>query len=301
MKFATTNEAERLAALAMPAARRAALLALDRASVRQVDTFGHMAIQVANLSAAGVSSYEATQIPGWQALGLQPGQMVALLRPPGELEKAAPTLCGKPILAYHRPIDATSHPHKIVVGAVGNDVRFEDGWVRGGLTLWDQAAIEAVEDGSQRSVSCGYSYVPVMEGGAYQGDRFQGRMTRLQFNHLAVCDAPRIPGCVIGDAALQPRKNTMANTARPPGLTARDDDTEIDANVRSQLMSYLGELLPKDQLDDVETILGGGTVTAPSMATDAAKAIARRVVAVHREKQDRAYLQRFPDAARMRR
>lgn len=298
----TLKQAERLATLALPAARCAARMALDRASVRRMDQDGHLFVADCNLSAAGVSVYAAEEVPGWQALGLRPGQMVRLLRPPEELEKAAPTLCGKPVLAYHRPISSLEHPHKIVVGSVGNDVRFEGGWLRGSLTLWDQAAIDAVEDGSQRSLSCGYAYVPVMQGGSYQGERFDGRMETLRFNHLAAVEAPRVPGCVIGDAALQPRRNAMTNTARPPGLSARDDDPEVDPGVRSQLLSYLGEMLLPEQIADVEMILSGGTVAAPSMAGDArARRVARQVVAAQRARDEHGYLQRFPDAARLRR
>ena len=295
MKFATTAAA-RPARPAMPTIRGDTVrFAFDRASVRQTDSFGHMAVQVANLSAAGVSIYEATEIPGWQSLGLQPGQAVPLLRPPEELAKAATTLCGKPVLLVHKPVSAEDHPHRLVVGSVGNDVRFEDGWLRGSLTLWDGEAITAVADGSARSVSCGYAYVPVMESGTYQGERFAGKMTALRFNHLAVVEAPRVPGCVIGDAA--PKQKGKFVSARPR-ILARDDETELDDGIKSQLLSYLREVLPPEEMENVETILAGGTVAAPSMAGDA-KAVARRVVAAQRAREAADFDRRWPEARRL--
>lgn len=298
MKFATTTTAAaRPARPAMPTFWEDTVpLALDRASVRRTDQDGHLFVEVANLSAAGVSSYQAEEIPGWQALGFRPGQAVPLLRPPEELAKAAPTLCGKPVLAYHRPVSSLSHPHKIVVGAVGGDVRFEGGWLRGSLTLWDAEAISLVEDGSARALSCGYAYVPTLESGSYQGERFAGKMTALRFNHLAICSEGRVPGCFVADAAPNLKGKFMP--ARPPGL-ARDDETELDDGIKSQLLSYLGELLTSEQMADIETILSGGTVGSPAMAGDA-KAIARRVVADQRARQERAYLERFPEARRLR-
>lgn len=294
----TLKQVDRLAALVMPAARAAALMALDRASVREVSAEGHMAISVANLSAAGVSIYRAEEVPGWQSLGLRPGQVVRLLRPPEELAKAAPTLCGKPVLLVHKPVSAEDHPHRLVVGSVGNDVRFEDPWLRGSLTVWSGEAIEAVKDGSQRDLSCGYAYVPRMQGGSYQGARYDGVMSQLKFNHLAIVPEGRVPGCIVGDAAIKLKGSTMP--ARPPGLKARDDDPEVDPGIRSQLLSYLGDVLLPEQIADVETILNGGTVAAPSMAGDAAaRRVARQVVAAHREKQGRDLLRRFPGADRL--
>lgn len=294
-----TGQAERLVKLAMPAALAAARMAFDRASVRQVDSFGHMGVQVVNLSAAGVSSYQSEEVPGWQALGLRSGATVRLLRPPEELARAASSLCGKPVLLVHKPVSAEDHPHRLVVGSVGGDVRFENPWLRGSLTLWDAEAISLVEGGLQRSVSCGYSYIPVLGSGSYQGARYDGKMTELLFNHLAIVEAPRVPGCVIGDAALQQRGTKMAK-ARPPGIS-RDDEPELDDGVASQLRSYLTELLTSDQLADIETILGGGTAENPAMASDAAaRHIARVVVAEHRVRQSAALRERFPDFGRLR-
>lgn len=291
MKFATTTAA-RPARPAMPTARGDLVrFAFDRASVRQISAEGHLAVSVANLSAAGVSEYRSEEVPGWQALGLRPGQTVRLLRPPEELAKAAPTLRGRPLLLVHKPVSAEDHPHRLVVGCVGDDVRFEAPWLRGSLTVWSGEAIEAIKDGSQRALSCGYAYVPRMQGGSYQGARYDGVMTELKFNHLAICPEPRVPGCYVGDSAPQQKGKFMA--ARPPGV-ARDDETELDDGVVSQLKSYLGELLTPEQMDDIETILTGGTVAAPSMATDAARRAADRA------RHEQAYLRRFPSAARLR-
>lgn len=176
-------------------------IALDRASVRRIDQDGHLFVEVANISAANVCDYVGSEIPNAAGLGLDPGKLYKLYRDPEELAKAAPTFAGKPILATHRPISADDHPHEIVVGAIGDDVRFEAPYLKAPLTIWDNAAITGIESGEQRQLSCGYSYKPDMTPGVVNGERFAGRMTEIAGNHVALVQTGRVgPECAVGDS-----------------------------------------------------------------------------------------------------
>ena len=291
MKFVTATERRSVRPVMPPIRGDTVRLAFDRGSVRRVDGDGHLHIEVSPITKANVSEYWGSEIPDSERLGLDPGRLYRLYRDPAELEKAAPTFAGKPILSVHRPLTASDHAHKVVVGSIGQDVRWEPPYLVAPLSIWDGEAIEGIESGEQRQLSAGYRYRAEMIPGSVGGVAFDGSMRSIVANHLAIVTEGRCgPDVVIGDAA--PKRKGKFKMARD------DSDTEIDPGIRSQLLSYLGELLPKDQLDDVEAILRGQTVAAPSMAADA-RQVARRVVAAHRARQDREFLERFPEARRL--
>jgi hypothetical protein len=55
-------------------------LALDYASVRSKDADGHLHVASSIVSAAQVNPYNGSEIPNWQALGLDPNRVYMLLR-----------------------------------------------------------------------------------------------------------------------------------------------------------------------------------------------------------------------------
>jgi hypothetical protein len=168
------------------------LLALDRslAPVRSYDADGRMRT-VANISKATVNPYRGDEIPGWEALGLAPGRTYHLLRDPNELRKAASTFDGLPVLIRHVPVSAADHPRELTVGTTGSDAEFDGTYLRCSLTVWDQRAIDGIESGDQRELSCGYSYRPIMRPGVFRGQRFDGKMTAISGNHVALVEDGR--------------------------------------------------------------------------------------------------------------
>ena len=89
-------------------------VAFDRASMRSVDMDGRLHIEAATVSMAAVNRYETHEIPGTEALDLDPGRTYALLRPPEELQRAAPTVNNVPVLVEHVPVDASDVPGREV-------------------------------------------------------------------------------------------------------------------------------------------------------------------------------------------
>jgi hypothetical protein len=180
------------------------LIALDRSSVRTFDEDGHLRVSTANISKAAINPYLGKEIPGWRELGLESNRIYKLLRHPDELEKAAPSFAGKPILIQHTPIDAEDHPHDKVAGAVGTDVSFARPYLKAPLTLWDGEAINRIKSGKQQQLSCGYRYRPDMTPGTYQGESYDGVMRDLIGNHLALVEEGRAgPDCIVGDSAAE--------------------------------------------------------------------------------------------------
>lgn len=178
----------------------AALIALDRESVRSFDKDGHMHVSEANISKATINPYIGAEIPNWQELGLDPKRVYRLLRDPNELAKGAASFAGKPLLFTHKPTTAEDHQGEDVVGAVMNP-RFEHPYLKAELVVWPGAAIDAIKDGSQKQLSAGYRYTYDPTPGIYEGEQYDGRMTNIIGNHLAMVAEGRVgPDAVVGDS-----------------------------------------------------------------------------------------------------
>jgi hypothetical protein len=163
-------------------------LATDR---KQYDADGRLHVDQANISKANVCEYLGREInavmkgePGWRML--EPERRYKLLRDPKELAKAASSFNGLPILFTHKPASAQDHPTEITVGATGNDAVFEHPYLRNSLSIWPAYASQAIEDGDQKQLSCGYAYRADMTPGEFEGEKYDGVMRDLRGNHLAL-------------------------------------------------------------------------------------------------------------------
>jgi hypothetical protein len=181
--------------------------AFDRASSSQQRSFdvdGRLHVASAPISAASVDGYLGAEIPDFESMHLDPSCIYQLFRDPDELRKAAGTFNGIPILSTHVPVSASDHQPSLVVGAVGTDCAFEYPYLIASLTIWAQAAIDSIEDGTCDNLSCGYRYTPLMEPGTWRGIRYDMRMSALVANHVSLVASGRVAGAVIGDARRVP-------------------------------------------------------------------------------------------------
>ncbi len=175
-------------------------MAFDEASVRKYDADGRLHVEMTNISKANICPYLGSEIPGASELGLEPDKIYQLLRDPDELRKAAATFNGIPVLREHLPTSAEDHQTAEVIGSTGNDAVFEDPYLRNSLVIWPKKDIDQIESEEKRELSCAYRYVPKMEQGTFKGVHFDGRMTALVGNHVAVCETGRAGAdCYIAD------------------------------------------------------------------------------------------------------
>lgn len=190
-------------------------LAFDFQSVRRPDKDGHLHVTVANISKATVNPYLGREIPRWKELGLQPDKIYRLLRAPDELKKAAGTFAGKPLLIMHKPLAADEHPYEKVVGSVGTDVTFDGTYLKAPLTIWPDDAIDMVESGKKKELSCGYRYDADMRPGTYNGQAYDGIMRNIVGNHVALVAEGRAgPDCVVGDSNQEIRNMNKPMTRK---------------------------------------------------------------------------------------
>ena len=172
-------------------------LAFDRSSVRTIDADGRLHVAKSHISKANVCVYYGKEIPGYEALGLQPDTVYRLLRDPVELERAAPTFARLPVLSEHVPVTVDAPRPDLVVGAIGSEVVFTPPYLDADLCVWDATAIAGIETDKVRELSCAYRYVPVMEPGEFEGQPYDGRMTEIQGNHLALVEVGRAGSDVV--------------------------------------------------------------------------------------------------------
>jgi len=171
-------------------------LAFDR-TARRIDADGRLHVDRSHISKATVNPYYGREIPGYEELGLAPDQIYRLFRDPVELERGAPTFARLPILSEHVPVTVDTPRPDLVVGAIGSEIVFDSPYLDADLCVWDAGAIAGIETDKVRELSCAYRYVPVMEAGTFEGQPYDGRMTEIQGNHLALVEVGRAGADVV--------------------------------------------------------------------------------------------------------
>lgn len=178
------------------------LYAFDRQSARSVDADGRMRVKNCILSTAEVNPYIGQQIPRWQDLGLQADKVYDMYRDPEALRAAVATFEGVPLMVRHIAQTA-EEPRKDYIGGSVHNVSFDGKHLRGDLLVWDGYAIDLIESNEQSDLSCGYRYDPIMTAGEAGGAKFDGRMAKIQGNHVALVDEGRASDAHVADAALR--------------------------------------------------------------------------------------------------
>ena len=157
--------------------KSASIRAFDRPlSARHYDDDGRLYVEQCNISKATVNPYRGSEIPNFEELGLNADKIYQLLRHPDELEKAAPSFRGLPLLSEHMAVDAANYAPDLVVGAVSNPV-FEYPFLKADLVCWSAKAISGIESREKAQLSAGYRYRCVLEPGTFDGERYDARMT----------------------------------------------------------------------------------------------------------------------------
>lgn len=270
-------------------------LAFDRATVRRVDVDGRMHVEISNISKACVSPYYGREIPSSEALGLEADRVYQLLRDPAELEKGAATFNNIPLLNKHIPISAADPQHQSVVGATGSNCQFAAPYLQNSLVIWDASSIAGIETGDQKELSSAYRYVADMTPGTFDGVAYDGRMTEIVGNHVALVEVGRAGAdVVVGDslptelsamklnrkgvamlaalgAVLKPR---LAMDAQLPDLapiiSASKDSKRIAKDVHSKLKGKLAQDMDIDpeELGEIIAAAAEGVEDEPTTAVD---------------------------------
>ncbi len=183
------------------------IVAFDKQSQRRIDAQGFMHIEACNISKNTVNPYYGSEIPNWRALGLDAKRIYQVLRPAAELEKAAPTFNNLPLLDGHKEVaaDELDDPNlkNYVVGSTGTDAVFDGQYLKNSIVVWTAGAIDGVSTGEQHELSCAYRYDYVPTPGNFQGMIYDGYMTNIVGNHVALVEEGRAGhDVVVADSAM---------------------------------------------------------------------------------------------------
>ncbi|EIO8741297.1 DUF2213 domain-containing protein [Salmonella enterica] len=198
------------------------MLAFDRASVRQFDKVGRLRIERSNLSKANVCGYFGHEIPGAEALGLDPQKLYQLYRDPDELRKAVSTFNNIPVLCRHKPDYPGAPAREYRVGTTHANGEFDGTYLVNGMSIWDNSAIAGIETDEQREISSSYAYVADMTPGTTpDGEPYDGVMRNIVGNHVAlVGDGRAGPDCLVMDSLPQELKRMKLSKKEVAVLTA---------------------------------------------------------------------------------
>lgn len=221
------------------------MMAQDR-SMRSYDEDGRLHVETSNISKATVNPYYGSEIPNHDKLGLEPTKVYYMLRAPEELEKAVQTFNNLPLLSKHIPVSADEPQKDVIVGTTGSDAKFEDGYLKCSLAVWDSEAIAGIESGEQMELSSAYRYVADMTPGEFKGMRYDGVMRDIVGNHVALVDVGRAGrDVVVSDADPFSERKVMK---LKKGAKAR-----IHA-VLKPLMAQDAELSPDELLEVIGSL-----------------------------------------------
>ena len=243
------------------------LVALDRSpSSRSYDRYGHLSVKLTPISKATVNPYKGREIPRWRELSLDEDRVYQLLRDPDELRKGAKTFEGKPLLLSHQPLNSNAHPHEMVVGSVGHGAVFDPPYLKAPVTVWDQVAIDGIEDDSVKEISSSYGYRADMTPGSYNGVAYDGVMRDIVANHVSLVPRGRAGSdVVIGDAI----PSWLVGGTHMPVVNKSAKKVEKVSRAAllatGALSSYFRPFVAQDKALDLSPVLNG--VTARNLKT----------------------------------
>lgn len=198
-----------------------------QSSRRHKDNNGYLHVDASNITKEQVAPYYGDEIPHWRELGLEPTKLYYMYRPADELEKAARSFDGMPLLFEHHDTSAARPAKDYVIGSLGTDAEFRAPYLVNSLIITDGEAIEAIERGDYKQLSAAYMYTPVMQGGIWGGEHYDGRMTDIKANHVALVKEGRAgPDVAVADAkpaamqstgAASPKKEDAKNMKKKAG------------------------------------------------------------------------------------
>ena len=167
-------------------------VAFDKASARSYDANGHLIVDSTVITKAAVNPYYGKEIPGYESLGLDAEKIYNMFRYPAELEKGMHTLGEKQLLIKHIFVSADEPQKESIAGTIGSNLEMVGNDVKGSLTVWDKEAINLTESGKLAELSASYFYDPVMKSGTFNGQAYDGIMTNIRGNHVALVERGRI-------------------------------------------------------------------------------------------------------------
>lgn len=158
----------------------------------------------ANLTRTGVLTYKKPD-----------GSDQRELRHPDEIFKAdsLETLSGAPVTDLHSQMVSPANVRQLAVGIVGEQIKHDEKFVQGHVTIQDQTTIEKVAAGDRKEISSGYRCHLDFSPGVYNGEHYDAIQRSIVYNHVGI--GPEGWGRAGSEVAL--RTDGNQDFTPPPG------------------------------------------------------------------------------------
>jgi hypothetical protein len=157
------------------------------------------------------------------------------------------SLAHKPVVDGHPPsgtIDSASWK-QFAKGWVGGDVAAEGDHLRIPLCIADKDLVDQVLSG-KREVSCGYSATISWEPSTYGGVPYDGLVTSITYDHVAIVERGRAGSARLGDAyPISHGGRTMSDTH---AVIVDGTSIPTDPRVAAELEALRGRVAAMDAL-----------------------------------------------------
>ena len=189
---------------------KAAFVCDNAISKQSIDNNGFLSVSRSNLTKANVREYYGHELSSYLP-ALDPDTLYRFYTPVDQIEKAAETIKGKPLLLLHEWVAPDAVPTDKVVGSVGSDVGVDGDYLYGDLYVHKQDGIDAIKNGTHKDLSAGYDLKPILSPGVTpDGKPYDGIFTDIQFNHVALVPVGRTgEGVKVSDGKPQTKGYLM--------------------------------------------------------------------------------------------
>lgn len=185
---------------------------------------GFMRVADCNISKETVNPYYGYEIPGYKECGLERDKIYYVYRPGEELEKAASTFDGLPLLMGHYAESAEEPQKDKRVGSIMDGVYFEAPYLKApALVVTDAEGIEGIESGRCKEISSAYTYIPVLESGEFDGVAYTIKMTKIHGNHVALVPEGRAGHDVVVADSKPSKKGKSFMAKKTKNKLAKDE------------------------------------------------------------------------------
>lgn len=166
---------------------------LNKKTARELDVNGWAEIKGNPISKVGVFPYSGAQINS----DLDPNKIYMVYRPESELNNPE-TINSFKLLPWtdeHTMLGAegnglTPAERKGIHGVIGEDVYFEDGYLKGNLKIFSDELASLIDSG-KKELSIGYRCLYDMSSGVYNGEEYDFIQREIRGNHLALVEEGR--------------------------------------------------------------------------------------------------------------
>lgn len=186
---------------------------------RTTDSSGFLHIPNCVFTEEGVEEYLGSEIPECGEFGLDPARAYRVYRPLSVLEACVDTFNNKPVLKAHIPVLSELPNKDSWYGVTGEQsyIRKTEGrpaQLCGNMVIYLQEAIDKINTGELKSISCGYFRKHRKESGVWNGKPYELVIESMEGNHVAFVSLPRIANAMIGDSKFNKELQSMKNTIR---------------------------------------------------------------------------------------